>query len=66
MLQNWEKEKKYGTIDGLLNNAADRRLRLLVDFYGERPEYELSKEDFDFMVNVNQKGVFMFSSCSQT
>ena len=54
--------KKYGKIDGLLNNAGLSRPRLLVDFYGKRPEYELSEEDFDFMVNVNQKGVFL---CSQ-
>lgn len=52
----------YGKIDGLLNNAGVSRPRLLVDYYGERPEYELSEEDFDFMVNVNQKGVFL---CSQ-
>ena len=52
----------YGKIDGLLNNAGVSRPRLLVDFYGERTEYELSEEDFDFMVSVNQKGVFL---CSQ-
>ena len=54
--------EKYGKIDGLLNNAGVSRPRLLVDFYGKRPEYELSEEDFDFMTNVNQKGVFL---CSQ-
>lgn len=54
--------KKYGKIDGLLNNAGVSRPRLLVDFYGKRPEYEMTEDDFDFMVNVNQKGVFL---CSQ-
>ena len=53
---------KYGKIDGLLNNAGVSRPRLLVDFYGEKPEYELSEDDFDFMVSINQKGVFL---CSQ-
>ena len=30
----------------------------LVDYYKQRPQYELSEEDFDFMVGVNQKGTF--------
>lgn len=54
--------ERYGKIDGLLNNAGVSRPRLLVDYYGEKPEYELTEDDFDFMVNVNQKGVFL---CSQ-
>lgn len=53
---------KYGRIDGLINNAGVSRVRMLVDYYGQKPEYEMSEDDFDFMVNVNQKGV-MF--CSQ-
>lgn len=53
---------KYGKIDALINNAGVSRPRLLVDYLGEHPEYELSEDDFDFMTNVNQKGVFL---CSQ-
>lgn len=52
----------YGRIDALVNNAGVSRPRLLVDYYGEKPEYELSEDDFDFMTEVNQKGVFL---CSQ-
>ncbi len=51
--------KKFGTIDGLVNNAGINLPRLLVDFRGEKPEFELSERDFDLMVNVNQKGVFL-------
>lgn len=54
--------QKYGRIDGLVNNAAVNRARLLVDYYGKAPQYELSDNDFDFMVNINQKGVFI---CAQ-
>ena len=54
--------EKTGRIDGLVNNAGVSRPRMLVDHYGEKPEYELSEEDFDFMVNINQKGVFL---CAQ-
>lgn len=54
--------EKYGKIDALVNNAGVNIPRLLVDFKGERPEYELNEKDFDFMVNVNQKGLFL---CTQ-
>src|SRR5699024_4628583 len=57
-----EIEDKYGKIDVLVNNAGVSRPRMLVDYYGEKPEYELSEEDFDFMTSVNQKGVVF---CSQ-
>src|SRR5690606_19504647 len=43
---------KYGKIDALINNAGVSRPRLLVDYLGEHPEYELSEDDFDFMTNV--------------
>lgn len=54
--------EKYGKIDALVNNAGVNLPRLLVDFRGERPEFELNEKDFDFMVNVNQKGLFL---CTQ-
>ncbi|PLS08897.1 SDR family oxidoreductase [Neobacillus cucumis] len=52
----------FGAVDILVNNAGINLPRLLVDVKGERPEYELSEKDFDFMVAVNQKGPFL---CSQ-
>lgn len=54
--------QKYGRVDGLINNAGVNRPRLLVDFYGEKPEFEASEADFDFITNVNQKGPFL---CAQ-
>lgn len=53
---------RYHRIDALINNAGVMRPQLLVDTYGTNPEYEIDEESFDFMVNVNMKGV-MF--CSQ-
>ncbi|WP_194207455.1 sorbitol-6-phosphate dehydrogenase subunit [Superficieibacter sp. 1612_C1] len=53
--------KKFGHIDGLVNNAGVSRPRLLVDVFKQKPEYELSEDDFDFMVNVNQKAVYLVS-----
>ncbi|MDQ1000599.1 sorbitol-6-phosphate 2-dehydrogenase [Neobacillus niacini] len=52
----------FGSVDILVNNAGVNLPRLLVDVVGERPEYELSEKDFDFMVAVNQKGPYL---CSQ-
>ncbi|WP_160724895.1 SDR family oxidoreductase [Bacillus sp. USDA818B3_A] len=52
----------FGSVDILVNNAGVNLPRLLVDVKGERPEYEISEKDFDFMVAVNQKGPFL---CSQ-
>lgn len=52
----------FGTVDILVNNAGVNLPRLLVDERGERPEYEISEKDFDFMVDINQKGTFL---CSQ-
>ena len=52
----------HGRIDGLVNNAGVNRARLLVDYYRTEPGYELTDDDFDFMVGVNQKGVFI---CAQ-
>lgn len=30
-----------------------------MDYYKEQPQYELSEEDFDFMVDINEKGTFL-------
>lgn len=53
---------KFGTIDGLINNAGINFPRLLVDQKDKHSEYELSESDFDSMVAVNQKGPFL---CTQ-
>lgn len=52
----------YGKVDVLVNNAGVNMPRLLVDYQENKPVYELSEEDFDFMVAVNQKGTFL---CTQ-
>ncbi|MGM0876964.1 MAG: SDR family oxidoreductase [Bacillota bacterium] len=54
--------EQFGAVDVLVNNAGVNLPRLLVDFRGEKPEYELSEKDFDFMVAVNQKGPYL---CAQ-
>ena len=54
--------EKYGKIHALVNNAGVNRPRLLVDFYKKNDKYEAKEEDFDFIVNVNQKGPFL---CAQ-
>lgn len=54
--------EQFGTVDILVNNAGVNLPRLLVDVVGEKPEYELNEQDFDFMVAVNQKGPFL---CAQ-
>jgi sorbitol-6-phosphate 2-dehydrogenase len=52
----------FGSIDILVNNAGVNLPRLLVDVKGEKPEYELNDKDFDFMIAVNQKGLYL---CAQ-
>lgn len=54
--------EKYQRIDALINNAGVLRPQLLVDIYGTNPEYEIDENSFDFMFQVNVKGL-MF--CSQ-
>jgi sorbitol-6-phosphate 2-dehydrogenase len=56
--------KLFGSVDILVNNAGVNLPRLLVDVEGEKPEYELSEEDFDFMVAVNQKGPYLCAQAS--
>lgn len=52
----------FGALDGLVNNAGINLPRMLVDFRGEHPEYELDNRSFDAMFNINVKGVF---NCAQ-
>lgn len=52
---------KYGQIDALVNNAGVTRPRILVDYYGKEPKYEISEDDFNFMVDVNMKGTMFVS-----
>lgn len=54
--------EKYGKVDALVNNAGINLPRLLVDVYGEKPQYELDDVAFDKMFAVNVKGVFL---CAQ-
>lgn len=50
---------KFGTIDGLVNNAGINIPRLLVDSKNPHSEYELSDEIFDKIISINQKGLFL-------
>lgn len=50
---------KFGTIDGVVNNAGVNVPRLLVDPKDPHGEYELSDEEFDKMLAINQKGVYL-------
>lgn len=50
---------KFGTIDGVVNNAGINIPRLLVDSKNPKGEYELSDDVFDKMLQINQKGVFL-------
>lgn len=52
---------KYGRIDALVNNAGINLPRLLVDPTESQSRYELKDIDFEKMVNVNQKGVYLMS-----
>lgn len=54
----------FGSLDILVNNAGINKPRLLVDLYGKTEEFVLSEEDFDQMINVNQKGVYLFSQAA--
>lgn len=52
----------FGRIDVLINNAGVAKPQLFVDIYGENSAYEASEESFDFIFNINVKGVFL---CTQ-
>ncbi len=53
--------KKYGRIDVLVNNAGINIPRLLVDPDGK---YELDENVWDKVMNVNLKGLFLFSQAA--
>lgn len=52
---------RYGRIDVLINNAGVNRPRLLVDFKAPYSQYEFTEKDFDFLMNVNVKGIFLMT-----
>ncbi|MCL5458859.1 MAG: SDR family oxidoreductase [Loigolactobacillus coryniformis] len=52
---------KYGTIDGLVNNAGINLPRLLVDDKQPKGQYELTEAAFNKMFAVNVKSVFLMS-----
>lgn len=52
---------KFGTVDGLVNNAGINLPRLLVDGGNPHAQYELSDAVFDKMVAINQKGVYLMA-----
>ena len=51
--------EKFGRIDALVNDAAVTRVKLLVDYYNGDPVHEYNADDFDFILGVNAKGVFL-------
>lgn len=51
--------KDFGSIDGLVNNAGVTKDALLVKGKDGRVESKLSVEDWDAVVNVNLRGVFL-------
>ena len=53
--------EKFGKIDGLVNDAGVTRPRILVDYYGEAPQYELNEKDFNLMISINMMGTFLVS-----
>lgn len=56
--------EKYGRIDAVVNNAGVSRPRILIDYYGQEPRYEIHEEDFDLMVNVNMKGTLLVTQAA--
>lgn len=53
--------KNEKNIDVLVNNAGINLPRMLVDFKGEKPEYQINEKDLDLMFNVNLKGPIFFA-----
>ncbi len=52
---------KFGTIDILVNNAGINIPRLLVDKNAPEGKYEFSDEVYDKIMDINVKGLFIFS-----
>ena len=53
--------EKFGTINGLVNNAGINIPRLLIDKKAPHSKYELSDEIFDKITAINQKGLYLMS-----
>lgn len=53
--------KKYGHIDGLVNNAGINLPRLLVDDKEPESQYEMTEEDWTKMFAINVKSVMLVS-----
>lgn len=56
--------EEFGTIDAVVNNAGINIPRLLVDAKDPNGLFELDDEEFDNMISVNQKGVYLFSQAA--
>ncbi|MBP5173866.1 MAG: SDR family oxidoreductase [Clostridia bacterium] len=56
--------KKFGKIDILVNNAGINIPRLLVDPKEPGGQYELDENVWDKVMNVNLKGLFLFSQAA--
>ncbi|GGI43207.1 SDR family oxidoreductase [Mammaliicoccus stepanovicii] len=50
-----------GKIDVLINNAGINLPRMLVDFRGEGPQYQMNETDLNKMFDINLKGPVWFS-----
>ncbi|MGY4104689.1 SDR family oxidoreductase [Ignavigranum ruoffiae] len=50
---------KFGTIDGLVNNAGINIPALLVDDKNPKSKYEINEGLFDKMISINMKGFYM-------
>lgn len=53
--------ERFGTVDGLVNNAGINVPRLLVDANDPHGKYELDDATFDKITAINQKGLFLVS-----
>lgn len=53
---------KYGKIDVLINNAGVARPQLLVDVYKKDSRYEIDETAFQFLFDINVKGMIL---CTQ-
>ena len=53
--------KRFGTIDGLVNNAGINLPRLLVDPKNPHGPYELDENTFERITMINQKGLYLVS-----